>query len=233
MQLFGLTLTGDPAPTPVASRLPDGLLLPRVYLELLGRWGPGAIGGDLWLHTPEQLAEVAYLFEREVEIDSALAERSPTDAMPLDEWTRLASFAGRDRLELAWVRGREADGPIWAIDVSMGHFARAGTFDELPALLEDLDRAAPPGPGMRWGFPRSFVTRAEVARTGEYACALHGAPGAVLAALEAWEARASAYSVYAGALDQLRAEDDGSERARATLALVEQRALARVGRLPA
>jgi len=34
--------------------------------------------------------------------------------VPLDEWSRLAAFAGCDRLELAWVRGHEADGPIWA-----------------------------------------------------------------------------------------------------------------------
>jgi hypothetical protein len=60
----------------------------------------------------------------------------------------------------------------------MGHVARVGSFDELPALLEHLGRAAPPGPGMRWGFLRSFVTRAEVARTGEHALALHGAPEA-------------------------------------------------------
>lgn len=233
MSLFGLTLVGEPSPlSSLSARHPSGLSLPRVYLDLMRCWGPGRIAGEFSLHPPEQLHEMAFLFEREAEIDPELSTRSPAPSMPLEEWKGLASFASRDRLELAWVRGQEQDGPLWAVDVSMRHFVRVGTFAELPHLLDQIEQLAPPGPGLRWGFPRTFVTPAETARTAEYERALDEGPDAVSAALPAWEERSSAYSIYANAIELARAEDDGSERARAVLALLEARATSRLGRVP-
>jgi hypothetical protein len=143
MQLFGLTLVGDPEPVAAPAVFSHGVRPPRIHTELLQRWGRGKIAGEVVLTTPEELEQTGRVFEREAEIDSELSVRSPIDSMPLDEWRGLASFASRDRLELAWVRGREADGPLWAINVSMGHFARVPSFESaaFPSRTRQVSRS--------------------------------------------------------------------------------------------
>lgn len=144
----------------------------------------------------------------------------------------MRTFASRDRLELAWVRGREEDGPLWCVDVSMQHFARAASFEELPALLTALETAAPPGPGLRWGLSSTFVSRAGLEALESYDWGACEGPDEALRVLADHEQRGSWYSVYMNAIEGARMSDDGSDRARAVLACLEARAAERLGRVP-
>jgi hypothetical protein len=127
--------------------------------------------------------------------------------------------------------GHEENGPIWAVDFEMSHFVRVGSFEALPSLLHTLETEAPPGKGLRWGFPMTFVTR-DGAQPLAYDWGKCESPEVALAVLADHERRGSMYGLYASAIEVARMEDDGSDRARAVIACLEQQAIARLGRVP-